>query len=290
MKIINFGSLNIDRVYQVEHLVRPGETITSQQYQEFCGGKGLNQSIALARAGIEVCHAGKIGVDGSLLVKFLADNGVNVSLVFKGNNLTGHAIIQVDANGENSIVLYAGENRALTIEEVSSVIDQAEAGDFLLLQNEINFIEEIVKQASSKGLSIVFNPAPMTPEILSLPLEQVGWLMVNEVEGKAIAGKSEPSQIMDEILDRYPTLSLVLTLGGNGVYFSDANNRYFVPAEEVDPIDTTAAGDTFIGYFIAEIVKGSSVQESLITANKAAALCVTRLGAADSIPNRSELR
>jgi ribokinase len=290
MKIINFGSLNIDRVYQVEHLVRPGETITSQQYQEFCGGKGLNQSIALARAGIEVCHAGKIGVDGSLLVKFLADNGVNVSLVFKGNNLTGHAIIQVDANGENSIVLYAGENRALTIEEVSSVIDQAEVGDFLLLQNEINFIEEIVKQASSKGLSIVFNPAPMTPEILSLPLEQVGWLMVNEVEGKAIAGKFEPSQIMDEILDRYPTLSLVLTLGGNGVYFSDANNRYFVPAEEVDPIDTTAAGDTFIGYFIAEIVKGSSVQESLITANKAAALCVTRLGAADSIPNRSELR
>jgi ribokinase len=114
--------------------------------------------------------------------------------------------------------------------------------------------------------------------------------MVNEVEGKAIAGKSEPSQIMDEILDRYPTLSLVLTLGGNGVYFSDANNRYFVPAEEVDPIDTTAAGDTFIGYFISEIVKGSSVQESLITANKAAALCVTRLGAADSIPNRSELR
>lgn len=215
---------------------------------------------------------------------------MNVSLVFKGNSLTGHAIIQVDANGENSIVLYAGENRALTIEEVISVIDQAEAGDFLLLQNEINFIEEIIRQASSKGLSIVFNPAPMTPEILSLPLEQVGWLMVNEVEGKAIAGKSEPSQIMDEILDRYPTLSLVLTLGGNGVYFSDANNRYFVPAEEVDPIDTTAAGDTFIGYFISEIVKGSSVQESLITANKAAALCVTRLGAADSIPNRSELR
>jgi len=290
MKLINFGSLNIDRVYQVEHLVRPGETITSTQYQEFCGGKGLNQSIALARAGIEVFHAGKIGVDGALLVKFLADNGVNVSLVFKGNSLTGHAIIQVDANGENSIVLYAGENRALTIEEVISVIDQAEAGDFLLLQNEINFIEEIIRQASSKGLSIVFNPAPMTPEILSLPLEQVGWLMVNEVEGKAIAGKSEPSQIMDEILDRYPTLSLVLTLGGNGVYFSDANNRYFVPAEEVDPIDTTAAGDTFIGYFISEIVKGSSVQESLITANKAAALCVTRLGAADSIPNRSELR
>ena len=290
MKIINFGSLNIDRVYQVEHLVRPGETITSQRYQEFCGGKGLNQSIALARAGIEVSHAGKIGTDGSFLVEFLAENGVDVSLVFTGNSQTGHAIIQVDANGENSIVLFAGENRTLTIEEVKSVIDQTESGDYLLLQNEINFIKEIIELGSANGLNIVFNPAPTTPDILTLPLDQVKWLIVNEVEGKAIAGKSEPSQIMDEIVDQYPTLSLVLTLGGNGVYYADSQNRYFVPAEEVDQVDTTAAGDTFTGYFIAEIVRGSPVVESLVTANKAAALCVTRPGAADSIPRISDLR
>ncbi|MGI9570564.1 MAG: ribokinase [Desulfobulbia bacterium] len=290
MKIINFGSLNIDRVYQVERLVRPGETITSRHYQEFAGGKGLNQSIALARGGVEVSHAGKIGTDGSFLVEFLAESGVDVSLVFTGHGQTGHAIIQVDVNGENSIVLFAGENRTLTIEEVGSVIDRAEIGDYLLLQNEINFIEEIIKLGSAKGLNIVFNPAPITPDVLTLPLDQIKWLIVNEVEGKAIAGKSEPSQIMDEIVERYPTLSLVLTLGGRGVHYGDSQSRYFVPAEEVEPIDTTAAGDTFIGYFIAEIVRGSPVVESLITANKAASLCVTRPGAADSIPRLSELR
>ena len=290
MKIVNFGSLNIDRVYQVDHLVRPGETITSSSYKEFAGGKGLNQSIALARSGAEVCHAGKIGPDGSFLVDVLSKSGVDVSLVFTGNGQTGHAIIQVDDNGENSIVLFAGENRKLTTGEVKTVIDQMESGDYLLLQNEINSIREIIKMGSAKGLNIVFNPAPITPGIRTLPLDQIKWLIVNEVEGKAIAEKSEPSQIMDEITERYPSLSLVLTLGSSGVHYADTQNRYFVPAEEVEPVDTTGAGDTFIGYFIGEIVRGSSVEESLAAANKAAAFCVTRPGAADSIPHRDELR
>ena len=289
MKIINFGSLNIDRVYQVEHLVRPGETITSRQYQEFAGGKGLNQSIALARGGVDVSHAGKIGSDGSFLVNVLAESGVDVSLISTGIGQTGHAIIQVDDYGENCIVLFAGENRTLTIDEVRSVIDQMERGDYLLLQNEINCIEDIIKLGSAKGLNIVFNPAPITPDVLNLPLDRITWLIVNEVEGEAIAGKSQPNHIMDEIVARYPTLRMVLTLGGNGVHYADSKTRYFVPAETVNPIDTTAAGDTFIGYFIGEIVGGSTVQESLTVANKAAALCVTKPGAADSIPHRSEL-
>ena len=290
MKIVNFGSLNIDRVYQVEHLVRPGETITSLSYQEFAGGKGLNQSIALARGGAEVYHAGKIGGDGSFLVDVLASSGVDVSLVFTGKGQTGHAIIQVDASGENAIVLFAGENRTLTDDEVRTVIDQMESGDYLLLQNEINSVHEIIKRGSAKGLNIVFNPAPITTDIQTVPLDRINWLIVNETEGQAISGKSEPAQIMETIIERYPTLSLVLTLGGSGVHYADAQNRYFVPAEKVEPVDTTGAGDTFIGYFIAEIVRGSTVEESLIAANKAAALCVTRPGAADSIPHRHELR
>ena len=290
MKIVNFGSLNIDRVYQVEHLVKPGETITSLDYQVFAGGKGLNQSIALARGGAEVHHAGKIGTDGSFLVEVLSKSGVDVSLVFTGTGQTGHAIIQVDDQGENSIVLFAGENRTLTIAEVSTVIDQMETGDYLLLQNEINSIQEIINMGSAKGLNIVFNPAPITSDIQNLPLERINYLIVNETEGRAISGKSEPEQMMAEIIERYPTLSLVLTLGGAGVHYADAQQKYFVPAEEVEPVDTTAAGDTFIGYFIAEIIRGSTVEQSLIAANKAAALCVTRAGAADSIPHRAELR
>jgi ribokinase len=289
MKIVNFGSLNIDRVYQVEHLVRPGETITSRHYQEFAGGKGLNQSIALARAGVEVHHAGKIGTDGSFLVNVLSESGVDVSLIFTGNGQTGHAIIQVDDKGENSIVLFAGENRTLTIAEVSTVIDQMENGDYLLLQNEINSIQKIINKGSAKGVNIVFNPAPITSDIQSVPLDQINWLIVNETEGRAISGKSEPAQIIDEIIKRYPTVSLVLTLGGSGVHYADAQNRFFAPAEQVEPVDTTAAGDTFIGYFIAEIVGGSTVEKSLTAANKAAALCVTRPGAANSIPHREEL-
>ena len=179
MKIVNFGSLNIDRVYQVEHLVRPGETITSLSYQEFAGGKGLNQSIALARGGAEVYHAGKIGSDGSFLVDVLASSGVDVSLVFTGDGQTGHAIIQVDASGENAIVLFAGENRTLTDDEVSTVIDRMESGDYLLLQNEINSVHEIINRGSAKGLNIVFNPAPITTDIQTVPLDRINWLIVN---------------------------------------------------------------------------------------------------------------
>ena len=289
MKIINFGSLNIDRVYQVDHLVRPGETITSLDYKEFAGGKGLNQSIALARAGGTVFHAGKIGSDGTVLTNYLRDNGVDVSLVYEGEDLTGHAIIQVDGQGENAIVLFAGANRSLAEEEVTDVISKAEKGDYLLLQNEINRIEEIIEKGAEKGVHIVFNPAPITPEILSLSLEGVEWLIVNETEGSALSGRTEPSQIVASLLDKYPALSVVLTLGSSGVIYGDAANSYFVEAETVTPVDTTAAGDTFIGYFIADIVKGASIEAALKTASQAAAITVTRPGAAESIPFSSEL-
>lgn len=289
MKIINFGSLNIDRVYTVDHLVRPGETITSREYNVFAGGKGLNQSIALARAGTGVCHAGKIGPDGNFLKDLLAGSGVDVSLVFRGEDPTGHAIIQVDEQGENSIILFGGANQVLADSEIEQVFNQTEPGDFLLLQNEINSIEKIIQEGSRKGLTLFYNPAPMTADVHSLPLEKIDWLIVNEVEGEAISGEVEPEEILKTIVGRYPELSVILTLGSDGVHFASSGEKHCIPGEDVKPVDTTGAGDTFTGYFLAEIVNGSNVRDALVIANRAAAICVTRHGAADSIPQRKEV-
>ena len=136
-KVINFGSLNIDKVYQLPHIVRPGETISSTDYNIWCGGKGGNQSIALARAGAAVSHAGCVGNDGVMLTDNLRENGVNTDFIKISDKPSGHAIIQVDEQGENSIILYPGANCTLTPEQVDSVIASAEPGAFMLLQNVI---------------------------------------------------------------------------------------------------------------------------------------------------------
>lgn len=289
MKIFNFGSLNIDRVYTVDHFVHPGETLTSTLYREFAGGKGLNQSIALARAGANVCHIGKIGQDGLFLKELLAGSGIDVTNIFMAKKPTGHAIIQVDSSAENGILLYGGANHSITDNEIKRGLDSSAEGDWLLLQNEINNIDEIMRYGAEKRLKIVFNPAPMTSSVHSLPLGIVNWLIVNECEGEMITGRKSPERILDTVVTRFPDISILLTLGSNGVHFADKSQRLYIPAETVAPVDTTGAGDTFIGYFFAEMAKGNSVKDSMVTANRAAAICVTRPGAADSIPQRKEL-
>ncbi len=290
MKIINFGSLNIDLVYSVDHLARKGETITSRNFQKFAGGKGLNQSIALARAGANVHHAGKIGADGRFLKNLLIENGVDVSLTFQSSGPTGHAIITVDRNGENSIILFGGANRELTTEEINQVFTELESGDYILLQNEINGINQIITQAIAKKLKIILNPAPMSSDILTCPLQSIEWLIVNEVEGRALSNENTPQAILEALTIQYPDLSIVLTLGKDGVCYARNNMRHFLAAEQVSSVDTTGAGDTFIGFFIAEIAKKTQVEKALEIANKAAAICVTRHGAAESIPTLAELK
>lgn len=289
MKILNFGSLNIDKVYDVAHIVRPGETITSAGYNEFCGGKGLNQSIALAAAGAKVLHAGKVGPDGEFLLTRLAVAGVDASLVKNTPNPTGHAIIQVNQEGENSIVLFGGANREITTQDVGETLDELEAEDFLMLQNEISAMPEILRQAEEKNLNVVFNPAPMTPEVLDYPLGGVKYFVVNETEGESFTNESEPEKILDAFLEKFPNAAVLLTLGKDGVHYADNKQRLFVPAENVTAVDTTAAGDTFLGYFVAMLTAGKEVETCLRIATKAAAICVTRAGAADAIPMLEEV-
>ncbi len=289
MKIINFGSLNIDHVYTVDHFVRPGETLASSNYQQFCGGKGLNQSIALAHAGATVMHAGKIGADGIKLKERLEQSGVDTSPVKVDDGPTGHAIIQVNGDGENAIFLYGGANQSIMPEDINEALAKSQPGEYLLLQNEISAIPQIMEQAARRDLNIIFNPAPANKAVQDYPLELVRQFIVNEVEAAELSGENDPERMLSQLRIRFPDASIVLTLGSNGVMYADESQKLFTPAQKTSAVDTTAAGDTFIGYFLAERIRGTGINQSLEIACKAAAICVSRPGAADSIPQKHEV-
>lgn len=289
MKVLNIGSCNIDYVYQVDHFVQPGETMDCLSMQAGCGGKGLNQSIAIAQAGAEVFHAGFIGPEGEFLRKKLEDKGVDTSLLRTSTGANGHAIIQVDRQGMNCILLYGGSNQQLTEEYVDSVLAQFSPGDILVLQNEINMIPYIMEKAYAAGLRIAFNAAPYQEAVRNYPLDKVTWLIVNEVEGGGLSGRNEPDDIARELRRLYPKTNLLLTLGKAGCIYLSDEGTFFQKACRVEAVDTTAAGDTFTGYFIKGICDGLNATQTLRLATAASAIAVTRPGAADSVPTFEEV-
>ncbi|HPN83856.1 MAG TPA: ribokinase [Victivallales bacterium] len=290
MKILNFGSLNIDHVYSVDHFVRPGETISSLSYRKFQGGKGANQSIALAKAGANVFHAGKIGSDGIWLRDNLKKCGVKTDFLKTCETPTGHAVIQVNKSGENSIVLNGGANQDIDAKFAEEVISEFSKGDYLLLQNEISSIPVIMRKSHKKGMKIIFNPSPMSKSLNSYPLDIVDVFILNEIEGSELSGKKGFRNIMNELRRKYPKASIIMTLGSKGAAYFENEKIVFIPAVKVKAVDTTAAGDTFTGYFVAGISKNVIMKDSIILACQAAAICVTRKGAADSIPELREIR
>lgn len=289
-RILNFGSLNVDHVYTVEHFVRPGETIDSLEMEVFPGGKGLNQSVAFARAGAEVYHAGKIGKDGGFLTQLLQSAGVDVSFVETINGYTGKAIIQVEeSTGQNSIILYGGANRQMTELYIDQVLGAFSGNEILVLQNEINLVEYILRKASKKGMLVALNPSPIGEELKHLDLHGVTWLLLNEIEGEALTGEKEPERITDVFLKQYPQMKIVLTLGKDGALYRDKDKNFRQAIYSTQAVDTTAAGDTFTGYFLAASARGASPEEAMEEAAKASAITVSRPGAAVSIPTRQEV-
>ena len=288
MKMLVFGSMNIDHVYRMPHLVRAGETLSSSVYQRNPGGKGLNQAIALARAGMDVHFAGAIGRDGLFLRDYLATFGVDTSLVRVLEEPTGHAIIQLDEAGQNAIVLYGGANQQMTEESIRDTLAGFGAGDCILLQNEINLLEEIIRQAKAKGMQVILNPSPMSDALPPL-LPLVDWLILNEVEGEDVTDCREPDAMLDALLNRCPDCRVVLTLGVQGAMYADRTRRCFQPAFPVQAVDTTAAGDTFTGFFFRWVLGGGTVEEALRVAARASAIAVTRPGAGGSIPAMAEV-
>lgn len=289
MKVLNFGSINIDLVYRVPHIARPGETLSSLSCERFAGGKGNNQSMALAKAGIGVFHAGKIGADGDWIVRGLKAAGADVRFIRRDPGPTGHAIIQVAESGQNSIVLFPGANRTLTRREIRETIARFGCGDVLLLQNEMNGIPDMMKAANRAGMTIWFNPAPFDRGVLDYPLALVDLFIVNEVEAVDLSGKKAGKAAPAALARQFPKAQVLVTLGAKGALLKSGRQEWFAPAPKVKAVDTTAAGDTFIGYYAASLIKGFDPGQCLHYACKAASISVTRKGAAASIPDKEEV-
>ncbi len=291
MKILNYGSLNIDHVYKVHHLVKNGETLKSNQYSQLLGGKGLNQSIALKNAGADVYHAGKLGKDGTSLQDFLQQSKVNVDFLELDNQcVSGHAIIQVDQEGNNSIIVYGGSNQELTEKDVIETLHHFSEGDYILLQNEINHIPFIMKEASKRKMVIVFNPAPFTEEVKTYPLELVDILILNEVEAKGLSTSTKEEDVIVSIHQQYKNNITIVTFGEKGS-ITLVDNTVFKQEiyKAASVLDTTAAGDTFIGYFLAIYSESKNIERALDIASKASSICVSRVGSSKSIPKLGEV-
>ena len=295
MKVLSFGSLNIDYTYRVDHFVQKGETVASDSLQVFSGGKGLNQSIALAKAGAEVYHAGAIGEDGKFLLAVMEEAGVDTSCVKILDDVrTGNAIIQNDKEGDNCILLYGGANQAITKAQIDAVLFRFDAGDCLVLQNEINELPYLMNKAYEKGMKIVLNPSPMNEKIFAMPLHLVDYFILNEVEAEQILQwKTNSEEDMDmlaaALAAKFPNATVVLTIGSAGSIFANGDKQFRQSSFRVKAVDTTAAGDTFSGFFIAGILNGLSEEAAMERASKAAAIAVTRPGAAPSIPTQDEV-
>ncbi len=289
MKIYNFGSLNVDRVYGVEDFVRAGETILAKSLSFFPGGKGLNQTIALARAGANVYHVGCIGRDGGILKDTLVENQVPLTYVKELDADGGHTALQVSESGQNAIIVYSGTNHMLTENFVDEVMQTIEPGDYVLMQNEINLVPYIIRKAKEAGAQVALNPSPITKELMSYPLEMVDLFIVNEIEGEAVTGEKEPQKILTAFREKYPHAKIVLTLGSEGSCYQDETTFAMQEIYKNIVVDTTGAGDTYCGYLLTCLMKGVPVKEALHMATAASSIAVSRQGAAPSIPKREEV-
>lgn len=289
MKVLVFGSLNIDFIYKLEHIVMPNETIKSTTCEVSAGGKGLNQAMAFAKTGLPVYIASNLGKNGQVLADTLSSGNVDISLLNHVDEDSGEAIIQVDENGNNAIIVCGNCNEHITEEYIESVFSHFEKGDILVIQNEINNLDLIINTAKDKGIILVFNPSPFNHVIKTLPMNKIDYLFINEVEGKQLTGFEDEKCIVEQILKEYPDMKIVLTLGERGAVYADKTEYIFEPAKKVEVVDTVGAGDTFTGYFIYGINSGKTVKESLQMAATASSIIIGRHGAGNSIPTLNEV-
>lgn len=286
MKFLVFGSLNIDRVFTFPKLPEKSDIPSDMKFDMHIGGKGLNQAVALARAGADVYMAGKVGSDGEALVSFLDSVGVNTDFVHISPESTGHADIEIDSDGENRITVYAGANGDITEDFCDSVLKNFGTGDLILLQYEISCVSYLIKQASKRGMIVAINPSQFKPEVKDLPFESVDILLVNESEAYDISEKKDVNSALTVLKRMTLGGATVITLGKNGVIFGDSQMNVSVDAFKVKAVDTTCAGDTFTGYFLTEYMNGAEESRALKIASAASAVVVQSVGAADVIPNR----
>jgi ribokinase len=285
MTIFNLGSINTDHFYFVPHLPAPGETLAATGYSVGLGGKGANQSVAAAQAGAPVIHIGSVGPDGGGMVAQLRGYGVDCAHVSTVQVPTAHANINITPEGENAITIYPGANLEQSLTHLESAISAASDGDCLLLQNETNLQLEAVRMAAAAGLFVIYSAAPFSADAVEAVLPHIDLLVMNAVEARQL------SEALGTDLAQLPVPHLLLTDGERGATWHDrsADDALHVPAFPVTPVDTTGAGDCFIGYTVAGLNEGMSPQEAMRLAAAASALQVQRPGTADAIPARAEV-
>ncbi|MBZ4022029.1 ribokinase [Rhodobacter sp. TJ_12] len=285
MTIFNLGSINADHFYRLPHLPLPGETLAASTYDRGLGGKGANQSVAAARAGADVRHIGAIGADGRWMREELRADGVDCTHVAEGETASGHAIINVDADGENSIVIFGGANRAIPLTALEAALSDAEPGDYLLMQNETALQVEAVALARRKGVFVAYSAAPFEAEAVGAVLDKLDLLLLNAVEAAQLCAA------LNVELQALPVRAICVTHGAKGAVWHDlvAGTEYEQPAFKVEAVDTTAAGDTFTGYLVAGLADGLKPAQAMRLAAAASAVKVTRAGTAAAIPQRSEV-
>ncbi|MGC9368505.1 MAG: ribokinase [Paracoccaceae bacterium] len=280
MAVFTLGSVNVDHVYAVPHLPAPGETLAARALSTMLGGKGANQSVAAARAGAEVRHIGAVGADGRWAVEELAGFGVDATHVAEVDHPTGHAIISVDPAGENAILLFPGANRAQSGAAIARALAEARAGDSLLLQNETSHQAQAARIARDQGMRVVYSAAPFEVAAVQAVLPQLSLLVVNAVEAAQLRAA----------LGEVTGPDLIVTHGAHGAeWIANSGETVTVPAFPVTPVDTTGAGDCFIGSLVAALDAGAGREEALRYAAAAAALQVTRAGTAQAMPSRDEV-
>ncbi len=286
MKTLVFGSYNIDKVYSLPHLPEKGEMLACDALETHVGGKGLNQALALQKAGAEVIAAGMVGPDGDYLTNYLSASGVDVSAVGTCDTPTGHAVIGVDPQGHNQMLIYGGANRAVTERYCDEVLAKHGDAELLLTQYETSCVEYMLTRAHANGIRTAVNPSPYVDAVKELPFDCVDYLILNEDEGRRMTGETQETAILSA-LSRMTGAAVILTLGERGSLYSDGARTVKAPAFAVNAVDTTGAGDTFTGYCLHALLNGQPPKEALTLGAAAAAIAVTKKGAAETIPDRT---
>ncbi len=285
MTIFNLGSINVDIVYRVPHFAAPGETLSAYEMITGLGGKGANISVAAARAGAHVMHIGAVGADGLWARDRLTEYGVDTRPIAQVRDQTGHAIIMVDDAGENCITLYTGANRKVSEMGLEATLSQGKPGDILVMQNETNAQFAAASVGFDQKNRVCYVPAPFDVDAVQVMLPVTNLLVLNEIEAAQL------SSALGMRLEELPLDDIVVTLGAKGArWIQPATGQVdHFAAYQVDPIDTTGAGDTFTGFLLAGLDRGMPMAHALNLASKAAAIMVTRLGAADVIPDMKDI-
>lgn len=297
-KVTVVGSLNVDTTLRIKRMPLPGETLAAADKTSAAGGKGANQAVAAARSGAQTAFVGQVGTDngGEMMIKDLQDNGIDTTGIRENDQVgTGSAAILLDEDGQNSILVYGGANQQLSVDDVVAAKQQIAAADFVIAQFETpqSATLKAFQIAKANGVKTILNPAPaqkIDPALLKL----TDLIIPNETESASLTGiiiTDETSMLMSAA--KYAQMgvrNLIITVGAKGAFYCTQDGYNFVPAFKVNAVDTTAAGDTFIGSLASQLKPDmSNIEKALVYAQRVSSLAVQKMGALPSIPTHDEI-